>query len=222
MLISIIAAIGATLFAIVLLAQAPPAPKDTIDDALRTPTTVRPAGLMSDGRALGSADAPVVVELWEDFQCPACSRFTQVVEPSVVERFVPSGDVRVVYRDFAFLGTESIDAAVAARCAGEQGAFWPYHDWLYANQNGENAGWFSQARLAAIATRLQLDRTAFDGCVVGSDVRGEVASETAAGRTQGVGSTPTVTVNGVIFNGSTYDDLLTAIQSAIDTTPRTP
>jgi protein-disulfide isomerase len=217
--------IAATLFAIILLAQAPPAltdTTDTTDTALRAPTTVRPAGLLLDGRTLGSPEAPVVVELWEDFQCPACSRFTQVVEPSVVERFVPAGDVRVVFRDFAFLGTESIDAAVAARCAGEQGAFWPYHDWLYANQNGENAGWFSQARLAAIATRLQLDRTAFDGCVVHSDVRGDVASETAAGRAQGVGSTPTVMVNGVPFTGSTYDDLLKTIQSALDTASRTP
>jgi protein-disulfide isomerase len=177
---------------------------------------------MLDGRALGSPDAAVVVELWEDFQCPACSRFTQVVEPSVVERFVPSGDVRVIFRDFAFLGTESIDAAVAARCAGEQDAFWPYHDWLYANQNGENAGWFSQTRLAAIATHLHLDRIAFDGCVTRSDVRGDVASETAAGRAQGVGSTPTVTVNGVPFGGSTYDDLLTMIQSALGTASRTP
>lgn len=222
MLISIIAAIGATLFAIVLLAQAPPAPTDTTDEALLAPTTVRPAGLTLDGRALGSPEAPVMVEIWEDFQCPACSRFTQVVEPSVVDRFVPSGDVRFIYRDFAFLGTESMDAAVAARCAGEQGAFWPYHDWLYANQNGENAGWFSQTRLAAIATRLQLDRTAFDGCVVRSDVRGDVASETAAGRAQGVGSTPTVMVDGVAFQGATYDDLLTTIQSAVDTAARTP
>ena len=124
--------------------------------------------------------------------------------------------------DFAFLGIESIDAAVAARCAGEQGAFWPYHDWLYANQNGENVGWFSQTRLAAIATRLQLDQTAFDSCVARSDVRGDVASETAAGRALGVGSTPTVMVNGVPFNGSTYDDLLTMIQSALGTASRTP
>ena len=222
MLISIIAVIGATLFAIVLLAQAPAAVTDTTDTALRAPTIVRPAGLTLDGRALGSPEAPVVVELWEDFQCPACSRFTNVVEPPVIERFVPAGDVRVVFRDFAFLGAESIDAAVAARCAGEQGAFWPYHDWLYANQNGENAGWFSAARLAAIATRLQLEGTAFDGCVARSDVRADVASETAAGRAQGVGSTPTVVVNGVPFTGSSYDDLLTTIQAAVDTASRTP
>jgi protein-disulfide isomerase len=177
---------------------------------------------MLDGRALGPREAPVVVELWEDFQCPACSRFTRTVEPSVLERFVPAGNVRVVFRDFAFLGKESIDAAVAARCAGEQGAFWPYHDWLYANQSGENAGWFSQTRLAAIAARLQLDPTAFDDCVVRSDVRGDVASETAAGRALGVGSTPTVMVNGVPFNGSSYDDLLTTIQSALDSASRTP
>lgn len=221
-LISMIAVIGATVFAVVLLAQAPPAPSDASGDALRSPTTVRPAEVTLDGRALGSPDAPVVVELWEDFQCPACSRFAALVEPSIVERFVPTGDVRVVFRDFAFLGAESIDAAVAARCAGEQDAFWPYHDWLYANQNGENAGWFSRGRLAAIADRLRLDRTAFDACVDGGDARAAVASETAAGRALGIGSTPTVMVDGAPFTGSTYEDLLTTIQAALDTAQRTP
>jgi len=221
-LTSIIAAIGATVFAVILLAQAPPAPSETTDGALRAPTTARPAEVALDGRALGSSEAQVVVELWEDFQCPACSRFTRVVEPSIVERFVPTGSVRVVFRDFAFLGTESIDAAVAARCSGEQGAFWEYHDWLYANQNGENAGWFSQTRLAAIADRLGLDRGGFDACVVRADVRADVASETAAGRAIGVAATPTVMVDGVPFTGASYEDLLTTIQAALETASRTP
>jgi protein-disulfide isomerase len=221
-LISIIAAIGATIFAVILLAQAPRASDDTADVALRVPAIVRGAGVALDGRALGSSEAPVVVELWEDFQCPACSRFTRVVEPSIVERFVPTGSVRVVFRDFAFLGAESIDAAVAARCSGEQGEFWAYHDWLYANQNGENAGWFSPARLGAIAARLELDRGVFDACVDRADVRADVESETAAGRALGVASTPTVMVDGAPFTGASYEDLLTTIQAALDTTTRTP
>ena len=215
--------IGAAAFAVVLLGQAsPPTPNDATDSALSPPSTVRPAEVPLDGRALGTAGAPVVVELWEDFQCPACSRFTRVVEPAVVERFVTAGNVRVVFRDFAFLGTESIDAAVAARCSGEQGAFWAYHDWLYANQNGENAGWFSKTRLAAIASHLGLDRTTFDACVVRPDVRQDVAAETAAGRALGVGATPTVMVDGVPFTGSRYEDLLTTIQAALDTALQTP
>lgn len=221
-MISIVAVIGATVFAVILLAQAPPAPNDATGDALLSPTTVRPAEVVLDDRALGSPDAPVLVELWEDFQCPACSQFTALVEPSIVDRFVPTGDVRVVFRDFAFLGAESIDAAVAARCAGEQEAFWPYHDWLYANQNGENTGWFSQTRLAAIADRLRLDRTAFDSCVDGVDPRAAVATETAEGRALGIGSTPTILVDGAAFTGSTYEELLTTIQAALDTARRTP
>jgi len=221
-LISIIAAIGATIFAVILLAQAPRASDDTTDGALRVPTSLRPAGVTLDGRALGSSEAPVVVELWEDFQCPACSRFTRVVEPSIVERFVPTGNVRIVFRDFAFLGAESIDAAVAARCSGEQGEFWAYHDWLYANQNGENTGWFSSTRLGAIATRLELDHGVFDACVDRADVRADVASETAAGRALGVAATPTVMVNGVPFTGSSYEDLVTTIQTALETATRTP
>ena len=205
-----------------MLAQAPPTPTASIDVALRAPTTARPVAVVLDGRALGSSTAPVVIDLWEDFQCPACSRFTRVVEPAIVERFVPTGSARVVFHDFAFLGRESVDAAVAARCAGRQGAFWPYHDWLYANQNGENDGWFSQTRLAAIATRLGLDRTSFDVCVDSADVHTDVASETEAGRALGVAATPTIMVDGVPFTGSSYEELLTTIQAALDTASRTP
>ena len=130
--------------------------------------------------------------------------------------------MRVVFRDFAFLGAESIDAAVAARCSGEQGQFWAYHDWLYANQNGENTGWFSSTRLGAIAARLELDRGVFDACVDRADVRAAVASETAAGRALGVVGTPTVMVDGAPFTGSSYEDLLATIQVALDPDTRKP
>lgn len=214
--LSVAAVLAAVVFAVVLAAQGSPSTRDATGDGLDPPGAQRPAAVALDDRALGPRDAAVVVELWEDFQCPACSRFTALVEPSIVERFVSAGDVRIVFRDFAFLGTESTDAAVAARCAGEQTAFWPYHDWLYANQNGENAGWFSGGRLAAIADRVGLDRPAFDACVGGAEARSAVATETAAGRALGIDSTPTIVVDGAPYRGATTDDLLATIQTAVD------
>ncbi|MGZ4158725.1 MAG: DsbA family protein, partial [Bacteroidia bacterium] len=85
--------------------------------------------------------------MWEDFQCPACGNFTRQIEPTIVDRYVVPGSVRLTFHDDAFIGQESLDAASAARCAGDQGKFWPYHDWLFANQNGENEGQFSRDRL---------------------------------------------------------------------------
>ena len=77
-----------------------------------------------------------------------------------------SGEAAFVWRDFAFLGEESIRAAEAARCAGEQGKFWEYHDYLFnyiwdnyysKNISGENVGAFSDRNLKSFAAALGLD-----------------------------------------------------------------
>ena len=91
-----------------------------------------------------------MLDTWEDFQCPGCGNFSRSIEPVVIERYVAAGQLRLNFHDYAFIGQESVDAASAARCADKQGRFWDYQAWLFANQNGENKGWFTRDRLAAI------------------------------------------------------------------------
>ena len=160
-----------------------------------TPT---PAPNEANGRSLGSAAAPVTVEIWADYQCPYCQAETLVFGGSLERAFVLPGSVRVVFRDFAFLGQESTDAAVAARCAGRQdpGAYWRYHDLLFAAQKGENQGAFSRANLVTFAGIAALDATPFTACLDDPSVAKAVAAETAAGRALGVESTPTLRVTG--------------------------
>ena len=160
-----------------------------------TPT---PAPNEANGSSLGSAAAPVTVEIWADYQCPYCRLETMVFGGSLERAFVLPGTVRVVFRDFAFLGQESTDAAVAARCAGRQdpGAYWRYHDLLFAAQQGENQGTFSRANLVTIAGIAALDATSFTACLDGPSVAKAVAAETAAGKALGVESTPTMRVTG--------------------------
>ncbi|HSW43221.1 MAG TPA: thioredoxin domain-containing protein [Patescibacteria group bacterium] len=154
-------------------------------------------------RALGPADAPVTVEVWSDFQCSACSFWARQVKPDLVEEYVRAGSVRVVYRDFAFLdggdaGGESQQAAAAARCAGEQGTFWPYHDYLMENHEGVNDGAFRRERLDQIASAVGLDMAAFGSCMAGDAPEQAVQDETAQGRAAGVDSTPRLAINGVL------------------------
>jgi protein-disulfide isomerase len=160
-----------------------------------TPT---PAPNEANGPSLGSAAAPVTVEIWADYQCPYCRLETMVFGGSLERAFVLPGTVRVVFRDFAFLGQESTDAAVAARCAGRQdpGAYWRYHDLLFAAQQGENQGTFSRANLVTIAGIAALDATSFTACLDDPSVAKAVAAETAAGKALGVESTPTMRVTG--------------------------
>ena len=79
-----------------------------------------------DGLSLGSASAPLELEVFEDFQCPYCIRFTATVEPVIVDEFVATGKVRLVFRNNPILGLESELAARATVCAAEQGHGWDF------------------------------------------------------------------------------------------------
>ena len=138
--------------------------------------------------------------------------------------YVLPGIARIVYRDFVFLGQESIDAAVAARCAGSQdlGAYWRYHDLLFASQKGENQGAFTRANLVTLAGIAALDATAFTACLDDPAVAKAVADETAQGRAAGIESTPTVRLSGPagtrILSGfsagwSTISDAMAAVSA---------
>ncbi len=104
----------------------------------------------------GSDSAPVVLIEYADFQCPFCGRFFRDTEMSLINDYVAQGKIKFVYRDFTFLGEESRWAAEAARCAGDQGKFWEYHDYLYNHQSGENQGAFSLDNLKSFAKTLGL------------------------------------------------------------------
>jgi protein-disulfide isomerase len=165
------------------------------------PSIVIPTTL-ANGRSLGKADAPVTIDVWADFQCPFCGQFVRTVEPQIITNDVIKGTVRLVAHDFTFLGAgsnpdESTDAAIAARCADQQGRFWDYYETLFWNQGvAENSGAFTQDRLLAMADLLSLDHAKFQTCLGDQAIRTAVVTETAAGRTAGVSSTPTLVING--------------------------
>jgi len=172
-----------------LLVPLRPTPPELIDPA--------------NARAVGAADAPVTIDVWSDFQCPACGFFATSVEPGLIEEYVRPGTVRLVYRDSAFIDGgrpdgESQQAAAAARCAGEQGKFWQYHDYLFENQKGENKGAFRRERLDQIAQAVGLDMSAYQSCMGGDAPEKAVQAETAVGKAAGVRSTPTLAINGVL------------------------
>ena len=172
---------------------------------LLTPIRPSPPELVdaANSRALGPANAPITIEVWSDFQCPACGFFARSIEPDLVEEFVRPGTVRVVHRDFAFIDGgkadgESQQAAAAARCAGDQGKFWQYHDYLFENQEGENKGAFRREVLDQIAAAVSLDMAAYRSCMDGDAPEQATNAETAQGRAAGLGSTPTLAINGVL------------------------
>lgn len=194
--------------------------------ALVAPANPVAASILRDGATLGSSSAPVKVDAWEDYQCPACLIWSEHFEPNLVRDLVAQGTVHYQFHDFAFIGSghnpdESLTAAVAAQCAGDQNKFWEYHDWLYANQNpgGENKGWFTRDKLAAIALKVGLDQATFDTCLANPAKATAVQAEQAAGAALGINSTPSIFVNGNRAALTTYEALATAIRSLAPALP---
>lgn len=151
---------------------------------------------------LGDQNAPVTVVEYGDFQCPFCGKFFKETESVLRENYIKTGKVKFIYRDFAFLGQESLWSANAARCAGEQGKFWQYHDYLYSNQRGENQGAFSKNNLKSFASALGLEKEKFNTCLDSDKYLEEIKKETKAGGEAGVQGTPANFVNGVLYVGA--------------------
>lgn len=153
--------------------------------------------------SVGKADAPITITEYSDFQCPFCQRFWQDTEEQLLQAYVVPGIVRFVYSSLgSFIGPESGQAAEAAYCAGDQGKFWEYHDYLFANQIGENVGSYSTKKLNAFADKLNLDADAFSTCLSGNKYGSRVLDEAKAGVSAGVTATPTFIITYVV-NGVT-------------------
>jgi protein-disulfide isomerase len=152
--------------------------------------TGSPSKVTSADRTLGDPNAKVTLIVYEDFQCPFCDKFFKESEKPIIDTYVKSGEVLFVYRDFAFLGAESIQAAEAARCAGDQGKFWEYHDYLFNHQDGENRGGFADAKLKTFASTLGLNQSSFDQCLDSNKYEKAVADSAVEGRNAGVSGTP--------------------------------
>ena len=92
------------------VAQVAPTPNGTATGGESAPVMVSP----DDDVVLGEPDASVTVIEWGDYQCPFCAKVFTDVEPQIREEYIRTGKVKMVYRDFAFLGLESETAALAS------------------------------------------------------------------------------------------------------------
>ena len=174
--------------------------KAQVGDAVQVATDYK--SLEANAPMLGNPDAPVAIVEFADYQCPFCGRFYQGAAKDIIEKYVKTGKARLYYRDFAFLGDESNWAAQAARCAGDQGKYWEYHDYLFSHQNGENEGAFTKDHLKSFAREVGLNSGEFTTCLDSGKHAQDVISDTEMGRKFGVTGTPTSFVNGKIVQGA--------------------
>ncbi len=191
-----------------------------------TSTATNPAVAMTLGSRdaiLGNASATVTLIEYGDYQCPYCVQFFSQTQPQILQNYVNTGKVRVVFRDFAFLGAESTAAAEAAQCAEDQNKLWAYHDALYSakladdtNGGSENDGFYTTAEFLKLAQQVGLNIPTFTSCINNNTDANIVAQEKGAAATAGVNSTPSFIVNGqAIVGAQPYSVFQQALDAAL-------
>jgi protein-disulfide isomerase len=146
--------------------------------------------------ALGPADAPITIVEFSDYQCPYCRRWhDQVYEPLLAAY---PGKIKFVYRHLPLesIHPEAIPAAEAAMCAGEQDAFWQFHEKLFSSESLGNQIYTQYAQ------DLGLDLKTFESCVSDRKYQQAVETDINFAVDLGIRSTPTFFINGLAIVGA--------------------
>lgn len=151
---------------------------------------------VQNASSLGSNAAKITLVEFGDYQCQFCAQFHKQTRNEIIDRFVNTGQVKFVFKDFV-LNDQSPDnastlAARAAYCAADQGKFWEYHDEVYNNSRGENTGWVTRANLELFASNVHIqDQVEFSKCLDSQKYSDAVKKNDQIARSIGLQSTPT-------------------------------
>ncbi len=152
---------------------------------------------------LGSAKANITIVEFGDFSCPYCKKaFSTIREISLKYK----NDIKYIWRDYPVVHEYSATLALAARCAGEQGLFWPMHDKLFQNQSINTAD-----QLIAVANQIGADITRFNDCLNKQKYLPQIQKDLNDGQKFGITGTPTYFINGYKIEGDIPYDFFVKI-----------
>jgi protein-disulfide isomerase len=162
----------------------------------------------------GNENAKVTLTEYSDFQCPACASFLPVVNDILAE----FGDnLKFEYKHFPLPIHPLAEAAArAAEAAGQQDAFFPFHDLLFANQASWSNSPNPMAFFAKYAEEIGLDVSLFKKHYTTSLIRDRVRQDATEARQLGLTGTPTFFLNGERMSFSTYEDFVNQIDAAVN------
>ncbi len=175
-----------------------------------------------DGAAyIGDANAPVVMAYWFDYQCPFCKQEEETVFPQLIKDYLDTGKLRIVFKDFVFLGPNSQTAGLAARAVWEVAPdkFREWHKAMFDHQDDENAGWGNQDDVLALTRTIDgidADKVA-ELMVSKADAYGkEMQADATEGYAMGVGGTPSFLIGkDMIVGAQPYERLKSAIDTVL-------
>jgi protein-disulfide isomerase len=168
----------------------------------------------------GPADAKVVVTEYADFQCPGCAYFARSAAAAFEAEYVATGKIQFVYHEYPLSGhANAVPAAEAARCAGDQNAFWAMHGLLFNNQRV----WASLAspnrQFVSFAQQLGLNTETFSQCLDNGTYRQAILAARDAGNALRLPGTPSFAVNGKLVDNTgaqSVDDIVARVRAAIE------
>jgi protein-disulfide isomerase len=183
-------------------------PKSTVGSDEAAGTARAPEATDAPFNVIGSADAPVSIVEFSDLQCPHCANYALHTFPQIKRAYIDTGKVHYAAVDFPLpMHAYAFPAAVAARCAGEQGKYWQYREAIFAGQSQlvSSPGFDVRALLPRdadpfdkLARNLDMDVARFDACR--RDVRQDavVREDLAMARRDGITSTPSFMIGRVV------------------------
>jgi protein-disulfide isomerase len=180
-----------------------------------------PANVDGTAISVGSDDAPVTVDLYEDFQCPNCQAFEDE-SGSTIAQLVADGTVRARYHGMAFLdtsandqySTRALNAAAAVVAAAGPEAFQTFHDLLFANQPPEGGSGLIDDQLVQYAAQAGAEGSAVEKDIRNLTYGDWVKTATDEASKDGVTGTPTVVVDGQELADLSPDGLTAAVSAA--------
>lgn len=208
-----------------------------------TPTT---QGYTTDlswatGPTVGDPNAPITMHIYTDFQCHFCQQWHSEMLPKIVDDFVRTGKVKLVFHDYPLLGTnqaladptdltielrdgdnESSLAAQAAMCAGEQDKYVEMAERLFGNFTGVQNGAFDRSNITRYSNDLDLDTDALNACIDSGKYIPALAASRTQGQTNGITGTPMFILDdgsgnlNVMQNSGDYDTMKKQIEFAVE------
>ncbi len=184
--------------------------------AARPQQPTKGAVSIDDDPVLGDKSAPVTIVEFSDYECPFCKRHFDQTHPQLIEKYVDTGKVKIVFRDFplSFHDPMATKEAVAANCAREQGGdkkYFEFHDEIFkrtiSNGNGLN-----DEKIQTIAKDLGLNTGKFTTCLSNQAQTDEVKKDIADGKAAGASGTPTFVIGKTTSNGEIDGDLVVGAQ----------
>lgn len=169
---------------------------------------------------IGDVKARVVMAYWTDYQCPFCKRSEQQVISQLIKDYVDSGKMRIIFKDYAFLGDDSKTAALAGRAVWEIAPtkFYTWHSAMFAKQDNENGGWGKKADILALTQSLGIDSAKVGQLMAqkATQYQAAIDADKTEGSSLGISGTPGAIVGTHLISGAqSLDVFKTAIDAEL-------